>query len=111
MCVCARGDQTSTGSLKLEFQAVVSCLMWVLGIKPESSYRGIRSLTIKPFLQPLFAFETGSLIDQADHKFTIAAENHLVPPILLPPPPKYWNYRCVLPGLFYVVVGIKARSS
>ena len=54
VCVGAHGDQKRVlDPLELEFQVVVSCLMWVLGTKPRSSARAANTLTAEPSLQPL----------------------------------------------------------
>lgn len=51
-CICAQGGQKGVGSLYLEIQAVVNCLMQALKSNFRSSTRTACTLKHRPFLQP-----------------------------------------------------------
>lgn len=63
MCRCPQRPKEASKPLTLEMQAVVRCLMWVLGTKWSPPQGQPTLLTAKPCLQPVpFDCETGSRV-------------------------------------------------
>lgn len=62
--VCG-GQKKALDALELELQAIMGCLMWVLGTKPRSPAKAASDFKVEPSLQPSVCFTVTSCVSAA----------------------------------------------